>query len=549
MKYQESHKRMSNILIDILKSLNIRYTTDYAMRHYKEHPHKDNLYGISQMLLNYGINSIGVKITDKENDTFKLGLPFVAHVGDDFVLVTKYNSQSVSCIWNGEKLSVPPKEFNEKWSGNALLIQSDQNSIEPQYNSNKIISILKNLFRSTLYISIIILLMISYTSQVTHSNIMVKNLLIIINILGLYVSFLLVSKQLHINNNSVDKFCTLIKDGNCNHILESKAAKLLGVIGWSEIGMGYFISNLSIIIFAPSLISYLFVINICALPYTLWSVWYQKIIAKQWCTLCLMVQIILWLIFIVNLTLDIKAAPTINLHNILLVGSIYTIPTLSINLLLPYFTRKEEIEEMKQELNAIKASSDFFIQSIKKEPFYLVSDKNSKIIFGNKNSSFRITILLNPHCNPCKEIYNKANELINLHGDKISIQFIFSSSNIKLNLSSKLLVAIYLNTNQDIARKIFTDWFTGEERQFYSMNAISEDKYNKWAKKEITKYSDLNHKDFDVNKDYINIEFSRHESWKHEMDLKSTPFILINGYKLPDYYKLEDIRHHVNLII
>ena len=36
---------MSNILTSFLKTLHVKYTSNYAEKLYEEHPHKNNLYG------------------------------------------------------------------------------------------------------------------------------------------------------------------------------------------------------------------------------------------------------------------------------------------------------------------------------------------------------------------------------------------------------------------------------------------------------------------------------------------------------------------------
>jgi len=41
----------------------------------------------------------------------------------------------------------------------------------------------------------------------------------------------------------------------------------------------------------------------------------------------------------------------------------------------------------------------------------------------------------------------------------------------------------------------------------------------------------------------IEVEFQKHESWKVKSQLRATPTILVNGYKLPDNYKIEDLRY------
>ena len=56
---------------------------------FNEHPHKYNLFGLSKMLSDYGIENAGTRIEDKENDIFNIECPFIAHVGGDFVVVYK----------------------------------------------------------------------------------------------------------------------------------------------------------------------------------------------------------------------------------------------------------------------------------------------------------------------------------------------------------------------------------------------------------------------------------------------------------------------------
>ena len=40
----------------------------------------------------------------------------------------------------------------------------------------------------------------------------------------------------------------------------------------------------------------------------------------------------------------------------------------------------------------------------------------------------------------------------------------------------------------------------------------------------------------------IEDEFKKHKAWKEKSQLSATPTILVNGYKLPDNYKIEDMR-------
>lgn len=46
----------------------------------------------------------------------------------------------------------------------------------------------------------------------------------------------------------------------------------------------------------------------------------------------------------------------------------------------------------------------------------------------------------------------------------------------------------------------------------------------------------------EMNERDIDEEFTKHEQWKEKSELRATPTILVNGYKLPDNYKIEDLR-------
>lgn len=80
-------------------------------------------------------------------------------------------------------------------------------------------------------------------------------------------------------------------------MLEQKASTFFGIFGWSEVGFSYFTVSLLTLLVFPQYAGYLALINLCCLPFTLWSIWYQRFRAHAWCTLCVSVQGLLWLQF------------------------------------------------------------------------------------------------------------------------------------------------------------------------------------------------------------------------------------------------------------
>jgi hypothetical protein len=104
----------------------------------------------------------------------------------------------------------------------------------------------------------------------------------------------------------------------------------------------------------------------------------------------------------------------------------------------------------------------------------------------------------------------------------VCVQYIFSSFNEDLSYANKYMIAVYMQKGRDTAMQILTEWFgqgkTLKERFFENLQ-------------------------LDMDDPAIEAEFHRHESWKEKTQLRATPAILVNGYKLPDNYKIEDMRY------
>ena len=86
-----------NILSVFLDLLNVRHTHSYTRKYFNEHPHKYNLFGLSDMLTNYGLESMGIKFQDK-NEILAVGAPFIAHTGNDFVIVEEMSEDKIRFI-------------------------------------------------------------------------------------------------------------------------------------------------------------------------------------------------------------------------------------------------------------------------------------------------------------------------------------------------------------------------------------------------------------------------------------------------------------------
>lgn len=512
----------SNIFISFLKLLKVKHTNSFSNQFFNEHPHKYNLFGLSSMLSDYGIENIGLKISNID-DLCLIETPFIAHIKDDFVITEKILDNEIQFIQGNNNIKISKDEFSKIWTGNVLIAERNLNSIEPEYNKHRKTQIFRYLEKISLLFIVSFLFLISFISNKSYIDFGVI-LLLLLNSIGIYIGYLLVIKQLNIHSNYGDRLCSLFKHSDCNNILESDAAKLFGFFSWSEIGLSYFVTNVLFICFFPSYIPYLAFINILCLPYSFWSIWYQKFKAKQWCPLCLIIIALLWVLFTINLLFGFFLTSTITFFGFIIIGFVYLFFILFSNIILSILSKSLQVESIKYEINNIKINEDVFKSLLKKQPHYEVTKGTSEILLGNPNSKFLITIFTNPHCNPCGRMHKRVNSLIFQNND-ICVQYILSSFNKELDISSKYLIGVYQQKNGD-AKHIFDEWFD----------------FGKFNKEAFFRKYPIEILNIDID-----TEFAKHELWKEKSGLRATPTILVNGYKLPNNFKVEDLRFLSNL--
>lgn len=257
-----------------------------------------SLYGLSHLLTEYGVKNTGVKFEDKACIT-RLATPFLAQTTPGiFVIVTKIDpaTHMVEYDSRGEHLKVDEESFLKAWNGVALLAFPDDKSCEPDYATHHVTEIVQFLSGYALYLTAFAAFMYFFVTRQVYAHVSTV-LLALFNCIGLYFSYMLVQKSLNIHTAASDHVCSVLEKGGCDTIVRLKVSKLFGVFSWSEIGFAYFSISLAALLMFPRFWPALALCNIFCLPYTCWSIWYQKFRARHWCTLCVGVQTTLWLLF------------------------------------------------------------------------------------------------------------------------------------------------------------------------------------------------------------------------------------------------------------
>ena len=153
---------------------------------------------------------------------------------------------------------------------------------------------------------------------------------------------------------------------------------------------------------------------------------------------------------------------------------------------------------------------------------YEVSKATSSILWGNPNARNMITIISNPHCNPCAKMHTRLEKLSKDTGNGYCFQYIFSSFGEELEESNKLFIAMYQQKGSSSFITFLDDWYDNGKNN-----------RNEFYKKHP----------FDIQNEALLLEFQKHKQWLNETKIRTTPTILFNGYELSEKYKVEDLIH------
>lgn len=322
-----------SIFTIFLRELDVKHTADFSNRKFRDMPFK-TLFGFSRLLQSYGVPNEAFSLSDK-NEIISAATPFLAGKGHEFVVITDISdggNGKKSITWKDEKGSHSDslENFNNVFSGIILQAYPDENSVEPDFGRHHLSQLASSAKKVILLVCAAILLAAGFICSGLWRNVSTC-LLMAVNLTGIFITWLLILKSLKVKSATADKVCGALQKHGCDHVLEDKASSFFGLFGWSEVGFAYFTVTTAVMLLFPSSMGWLALINGCCLPFTLWSIWYQKFRIKTWCTLCVITQCLLWAQFLCyilggwwKLVLPLKP-------QILLLGAAYLGAMLSIN--------------------------------------------------------------------------------------------------------------------------------------------------------------------------------------------------------------------------
>lgn len=528
MKLTDSEENTYKAVRNLLREAKVKVTDTTLIKMLRHHPEFPRLTAVSDVLDELRVANLSTQLSIDQLKSVPLPTMVFLNVDEGIMApVTKICEGDVHWLHTKYGYQVERIEnFVRNWSGITLIMETTELSGERNYFRNNILEIWTRVrlpFMAGL-LGIALFLVYLRNGQVFHQpQFPIFQLLLALKLIGTVTCLMLVWYSIDSANTFLRKVCQLNGTTNCSNLLSSQAAKLFGVINWSEIGLIYFAGSLLTIVISAfegtslGTLQAIKLLNLAALPYTAYSISYQAFRAKTWCVLCLTIQFILWSEFVVMLPIAV-VWPTGN--DLILIAIGFTVSLFIWLLVQPGMHALIKIKPLEMSHQKLKFDSDYISTLLNKQRYLPPIFTGMKVgRLGNPQATNTLIMVTNPTCEACARIHGEIESTIK-YQQELQCIFILAGSNIEGEISGEVTRTILALSESEISSGIHS-WF-GQKHMGV----------NKW--KHLIKQNQQLGTDGSE-------QMEMHLRWLELAGVTSTPTLFLNGVSIPRMYAISEI--------
>lgn len=406
-------------------------------------------------------------------------------------------------------VKMPKSQFVNLWEGVVLIGEKSSKTKEDKLASYVLKQILWLIDSNRIWI-ILVLLLLSFTVIFMQDSI-VKNLCYIINIIGIVTSVIIIIKA-YFNKRIMQQFCQYGKTVSCDDVLNAAGAKVLGWVSLGELSLAYFASMLFLGVFLDlkNELQLKYFLGSIALIFVVYSLVWQ-VFNRKWCTLCIVIDVLLAADFIVLMLFNNSLNPTsrVEFSDFIIFSTLFTIILLSIKQYISLLVDNNTMSTYKRKNELLVSSSDTFWAILSNQQQVPRSVNEASLLSNNINSKHTITVVMNPSCTKCAKVHATLTTL----------------TDYKINLA--IFVGRGDNNSYDAALKIISIGLTSGWEQ---MNIAVQE----WYKNRNLSNIDLHSKAKSI--------LDGQMRYCVDINIEGTPTIIINNKCLPEIYDISDLK-------
>lgn len=511
----------------LLRLAGVRVTDASLKTALYHHPDFPSLLAIGDVLKEFQVKSLATRVSPER--LIEVPVPALAYLlpnGGTFVTLRNITSDTVE--WYHERRGWQTDTFTNfvaLWNGVLLLIDPGPKAGEFDYQRQRRLRWVE-ILRLPIVIGILLACIGIWVDLASLSVSIYQTFyaMLFLKLAGVVVSSLLVWYSLDAENSFLQNICQLGNRTNCNSVLNSSSAKIFGWLSWAEIGLIYFVGGLLSLIAgttnAIQITSLLLWLNILSLPYSIWSLYYQGRVVKQWCILCLVVQGIFWLEFAIGQVLDWQINTQINTSVFFTALTSFMVISAFWIIMKPHFESSVQINTLIRTVQQLKFNSEYLrVLSSNQRILPPIFLEMKTITLGNLNAVNTLIVVTTPTCTACRYTYRQLTQLLSEGLDEVKCIIILAAS-LDYQDESNQIARTVLKLPESKMNDALDDWF-----------AIKPKKTDKW----IEKYS------VEVPEIEGTQQLHQHLRWCELAGVKSTPTLFLNNVELGHQYDIREV--------
>lgn len=529
MKLNPNEKNTFDILWQLIRFSDLKITATSLKKVFLQQQDGTTLAGLSDILHEFSVPNLATRISPDQ--LFDIPLPAIVHFdigGGTYATIKKIENDVIEWYHDTDGIHKEPiRDFIHKWNGVTLLVEPNEESGELNYRASRNNEIIEK-FRLP-FVSVGLLIIVSLFLQVIFTKINLSEYWQLYGLLftkgvGLIISTMLVWHGIDSNNTFLKSVCQINNKTNCNNILNSKAAKVFDWLTWSEVGLFYFAGGFIALLFTN--LDAFFILQLfgfLVVPYTLWSIYYQAFVAKEWCPLCVGVQILIWVEFFIFLSLPVESH-FVSIDTLSFKWQSITIAFIMTPILWAFvknpIKKSFQSNSLYVELQKLKFNPDYLNSLMTKELFLPPIFEGMKVIsLGEDLAETVLTLVINPLCGSCRETYLTAKKIVETKND-LQVRIILAGSLESDDLGGQVARKILSQETDERVKFVLNEWFKDSSKNV-----------KQWIIKTKIQEETLEGEH----------QMRMHLRWLELAGISEAPVTFIDNHELPKIYLTEDI--------
>ena len=420
-KERGSFGNLQAALATLLLRLGVRVTRTWLRERLVGHPRFPRVEAALDVLDDLNVDA---RVTRFEAGDLKtLSLPCLARLRGGvvrYVVLFDVSPQQITYIDTRHGLvEAAVEEFVKVWSGEVLLASPRLDAGEWNYEASRRRELAVAAARRLALpgtVAIVALALFSIAGEL--ASFAELSLLFGVKALGLILCAVLAAHYFSPEKGSLRRVCPAGRRLNCEGVLNSRGAKLFDTIPVSDIGVIYFLGGLLAILLGAlslqtnSILRLLAVANCLALPYTIFSLYYQGVRLRRWCWPCVGVQALLWvesLILIPWLTQAARGGITLRAVSLIILA--YCLPSIVWMIVRPALIAEREAGIWRRRYSRLRNDPVVVKAMLQEAMPEDMGDFFHEFVIGDVGAQNRLTLVLQLHCGGCGVVYIEAKKM------------------------------------------------------------------------------------------------------------------------------------------